>query len=229
MSKSILIIEQDEPLADELIRSFKDNGYVCNLFHQEAEGFKKIKELQPDILVLDDTCKTTLAVETTAIGIAGLPTVFVSPAGDFKKTVRRALDEIKEKLTLASVPADLANKKILWVEDDTFIGDILSKKFSAYNCRISLFTNGDGALKYLDTEKPDIIILDLLLPGMSGFDILKKIRDNHTLDKVPVVVLSNSDQPADINKARAMGIQKFLVKAAVSLDDIIKVVAELLR
>jgi DNA-binding response OmpR family regulator len=227
MNKSILIIEQDEPLGDEIIQSLKDNGYECTLFRQGTEGLNKIKEIHPDIIVLDDIYENALVPALTAAGISEIPTVFISPATDFNETINRALLEVKEKLSLGSPSASLSGKKILWVEDDKLIATILTKKFSAYGCNISLFKNGADALTYLEKQKPDVIVLDLLLPGMSGFDVLKKIRSNHTLDTVPVLILSNLNQPADTDKAKVMGAQKFLVKAAVSLDDIVKVVVEL--
>lgn len=125
---------------------------------------------------------------------------------------------------------DRARKRILWVEDDKLIGAILSKKLSASGFDVRHFENGEEALKELQNDIPDLIILDLILPGMSGFDILQKIRmdKNHdALQKVPVMILSNLSKPSDFEKAKILGAAKFLVKAAVSLDQIVEEAKEL--
>jgi len=124
----------------------------------------------------------------------------------------------------------LAGKHLLWVEDDKFLGSIILKRMREYKCEVFLAKNGDEAFSYLSkgNQLPSIIILDLILPGMSGFDILKKIREDQNLSVVPILILSNLNQPADIERAKILGAQKFIVKASVSLDEIIRNVESLI-
>jgi DNA-binding response OmpR family regulator len=124
---------------------------------------------------------------------------------------------------------ELAGKKILWVEDDKFLGTILQKRIHGYGCEVFLASNGDEAFAYLAKEVPHVIVLDLVLPGMSGFDILKKIRDDRTFKDVPVLVLSNLSQSGDVERVKILGAEKYLVKAAVSLDEIIRQVKLLVK
>jgi CheY-like chemotaxis protein len=100
-----------------------------------------------------------------------------------------------------------------------------------YNCEMFLAKNGEEAFAYLASAKqpPHVIVLDLVLPGMSGFDILKKIRDDSALTDVPVIVLSNLNQSADLERAKILGAQKFMVKASASLDEIVKNVEALAK
>ena len=112
-------------------------------------------------------------------------------------------------------------KKVLWVEDDKLIGTILAKKLIAAGFDLFHAKNGDEALKTLKTTLPNAIVVDLILPGMSGFDILQAINLDGRLKMVPKMVLSNLSRPSDIEKAKALGAQKFLVKAATSLDQIV--------
>ena len=128
-----------------------------------------------------------------------------------------------------SAPSDSMKKKILWVEDDKLIGNILEKKLIGSGFNLYHATEGNDALKYLDGNIPDVIILDLLLPGMSGFDILQKIRSDMRLKKIPAIILSNFNKPSDIEKAKILGAQKYLVKAAISLDQIVEEVKELIK
>lgn len=122
-----------------------------------------------------------------------------------------------------------AGKTILWVEDDRLLSTILSKKFEGTGYKLLKANKGDEAFEYLKTEIPDIVILDLLLPEMSGFDILQKIKMNEKLRKIPVIMLSNMSKQSDIDKAKVLGANKFIVKAAVSLDEIIREVENLIK
>lgn len=113
-------------------------------------------------------------------------------------------------------------KKILWVEDDKLISNILGKKLIASGFNLNHVINGEEALKILETERPNIIILDLLLPGMNGLDILQKIEANPSYKSIPVMILTNLDKQSDKDRARLLGAKIFLVKASTSQDQIIK-------
>ncbi len=73
----------------------------------------------------------------------------------------------------------------------------------------------------IQNTRPDVIVLDPLIPGMSGFDVLQKIKSVDSLKNVPVMILSNLNKQSDIDRAKLLGAQKFLVKAAASLDQIV--------
>ncbi|HEY4504112.1 MAG TPA: response regulator [Candidatus Paceibacterota bacterium] len=122
-----------------------------------------------------------------------------------------------------------SGKKILWVEDDKFLSSILFKKFESYGYKVFGAKDGDEAFAILRKEIPDIILLDILLPGMNGFDILQKIKMNKETNTIPVIILSNMSKQSDMEKAKLLGANKFLVKVAVSPDEIIKEVENLVR
>ncbi|MDP3962838.1 MAG: response regulator [bacterium] len=124
--------------------------------------------------------------------------------------------------------ATAGGKKILWVEDDKLLGSILFKKFQSSGHTVLFAKDSDETFALLEKDTPDIIILDIMLPGMNGFDILQKIKSNEKLRNVPAIMLSNISKESDIEKAKKLGAQKFLVKVAVSLDEIIKEVNSLL-
>lgn len=122
-----------------------------------------------------------------------------------------------------------AKRKLLWIEDDKLIGTILSKKFVTSGFDLFHAKNGEEAMEALKTSIPDVIAVDLILPGMSGFDILQTMNQDERLKKIPKMVLSNLSKPADIEKARSLGAQKFLVKAATSLDQIVSEVRAMIK
>ena len=107
------------------------------------------------------------------------------------------------------------------MEDDKLIGSILSKKFISSGFNLHHATNSEEAFVYLKNDAPDIFVLDLMLPGMDGFEILQKIRQDERFKKTPVIILSNLSKPSDFEKAKLLGATKFMVKASSSLDQIV--------
>ncbi|MBI2097672.1 MAG: response regulator [Candidatus Vogelbacteria bacterium] len=116
---------------------------------------------------------------------------------------------------------DNAKKTVLIVEDDEFLRSLTAKRLEKENYVIEVAVDGENAISVLDTMKPDIILLDLLLPGKDGFEVLKKIRSTESVKTVPVVIFSNLGQKEDIEKAKALGVDDFLIKANFTLDDVV--------
>jgi DNA-binding response OmpR family regulator len=152
-----------------------------------------------------------------------------NPTESAKKDTLKDVQKDTQADAQKDIHAGLVGKRILWVEDDKFLGNIVSKRMSEYKCEMYLAKNGDEAFAYLAKQKepPHIIVLDLVLPGMSGFDILKNIRNDSALAAVPVIILSNLNQSADVDRAKILGAQKFMVKASASLDEIVKTIETL--
>jgi CheY-like chemotaxis protein len=121
----------------------------------------------------------------------------------------------------------LEGKKILWVEDDQFLNDIIARKLTATKCHFFHATGGEEALSIISKEKPDVVMLDIILSGMDGFEILRRIKSNPETKDTPVILLSNLGQPSDLEKGKNLGAEKFLVKATVSLNEIIGEIKEL--
>lgn len=116
---------------------------------------------------------------------------------------------------------DNVKKTVLIVEDDEFLRSLTAKRLEKENYAIEVAVDGENAISVLDTLKPDIILLDLLLPGKDGFEVLKKIRSTEAVKTVPVVIFSNLGQKEDIEKAKALGVDDFLIKANFTLDDVV--------
>ncbi len=128
-----------------------------------------------------------------------------------------------------TVGAATGKKKLLWVEDDRLIGSILAKKLSSSGFELLHAKNGEEALEGIKNFTPDAMVFDLVLPGMSGFDILQRIKQDSRFKKTPAMILSNLSKQSDIERAKALGAQKFLVKASVSLDQIVEEVRGLCK
>lgn len=123
---------------------------------------------------------------------------------------------------------NLEGKKIVWVEDDQFFTDIITRKLSLTKCLFFVSNEGEQALKIINQEIPDIIVLDIILFGMDGFEILRRIKSDPKTKHIPVVLLSNLGQPNDVEKGKNLGATRFLVKAAVTPNEIIDQIKEVL-
>lgn len=121
----------------------------------------------------------------------------------------------------SAAPGKLKGKKILWIEDDVFLNDILAKKLTDEGCIPMNARNGEEAMHLLEQEVPDVILLDLVLPGMSGFDVLEKIKGDARLKGVPAIVFSNLGQASEVEKAKKLGAVKHLVKAEIDVGEVI--------
>lgn len=111
-------------------------------------------------------------------------------------------------------------KKILIIEDDTFLQGLAANKLQSEGFEVNTATNGNEALTRLDQEMYDAIILDLMLPDISGFDILKQIRSRETNSQIPIIIFSNLSEDKDIKHGLDLGATDYLVKANFTLDEL---------
>lgn len=143
------------------------------------------------------------------------------PKDDINFVPLAAADAAQAASSAPAAPAAGKGPTIVWAEDDKLISSILAKKFGASGFNVIHAKNGVEALEALKTVVPSAIVLDLLMPDMNGFDVLEKVRQDARLKDVPAMILSNLSKPSDIEKAKSLGAKKFIVKAAVSLDQIV--------
>lgn len=113
-------------------------------------------------------------------------------------------------------------KKILIIEDDTFLQGLAANKLQAEGFEVNTASNGNEALTNLGQETYDAIILDLMLPDISGFEILKQIRSRETNNKLPILIFSNLSDDKDIKQGLDLGATDFLVKANFTLEELVE-------
>ena len=117
---------------------------------------------------------------------------------------------------------------ILLVEDDPFLSSILQLKLNKENFKTIRAADGEEALNILIEQgiRPDVILLDLILPKKNGFEVLETIRQDPTLEKLPVIIISNLGQPSDIDRGKSLGVIDYFVKAKLSVDELVNKVRE---
>jgi CheY-like chemotaxis protein len=120
-------------------------------------------------------------------------------------------------------------KKIMWVEDDELLGSLIVKKISEKGCILVYIPTGEQAVEVVEKEMPDLLLLDILLPGISGIDVLEKIKSNPKLKDIPVVIFSNLDDQASIDRCLALGAAAYYVKTSMTLDEITEKIEFILK
>jgi len=116
----------------------------------------------------------------------------------------------------------MSDKKqnILIVEDDTFLQGLMASKVNSNGFEITTASNGEEAMTALAKTKFDGILLDLMLPDISGFDILENLKSDGS--KIPVIVFSNLSDDKDIKKAMSLGAKEYLIKSNFTLEELIE-------
>ena len=115
----------------------------------------------------------------------------------------------------------LKGAKVLWVEDDKFLRNMIDQRLAPTGADLVSVTDGAKALETIKSYIPDIIMLDLLMPNVDGFEILKLVKSDASLKHIPVLVLSNLGQKEEVESCKKLGAEDFIIKATIGLDDII--------
>ena len=119
--------------------------------------------------------------------------------------------------------------KILVVDDDPFILDMYVIKFKEQGFQIDTATDGKMALERIDAGKPDIVLLDVVMPKMDGFDVIKKIQDSQTPRAFKILFLTNFGQKEDVERGMQMGADGYIIKAHFTPSEVVAKVKELLK
>lgn len=112
--------------------------------------------------------------------------------------------------------------KVLLVEDDVALRDIYSARFMAEGYDVVTASDGEMALTQAVKEKPDLIILDVMMPKISGFDVLDILRATPETKETKVIMMTALSQEADVDKGKSLGADEYLVKSQVTLTDVIE-------
>ena len=120
-------------------------------------------------------------------------------------------------------------KKILIIEDDKFLRELMVRKLeSDQGFEILSAIDGESGLKAMKEQKPDTVLLDLILPGMGGFDVLVKMKEDVALADIPVIILSNLGQQEDVDRGLQLGAVDFMIKAHFTPNEIVEKIRQVL-
>lgn len=120
-------------------------------------------------------------------------------------------------------------KIILLVEDDSFLSSLLKNRFIKEGLNVVHAHDGQEAIDVLKSSKPDVILLDLILPKKSGFEVMETMRQDPQLENAPIIIISNLGQPEDVQRGQELGAVEYFVKAKTSIDDLVNNVLGFLK
>lgn len=118
--------------------------------------------------------------------------------------------------------------KILLVEDDVALRDVYSARLQAEGYTIVTAANGEEALAMAVKEMPDLVLLDVMMPRISGFDVLDIIRSTPETAAVKVIMMTALSSPEDHARGEKLGVDRYLVKSQVTLEEVVGTIAEVL-
>ncbi|MFW5888532.1 MAG: response regulator transcription factor [Patescibacteria group bacterium] len=271
--KNILIIEDEISLAGVLKTKLEKEGYVVDLAEDGKEGYKKIKEGNPDLVLLDIVMPVMdgyEVLEQMREDNIQIPVIIISNSGqpvELEKT--KSLGAVDHLIKTQFEPKEVIDKvmdylneerrekenkkedkdteqrewsgkthskknnnvKILVVEDDPFLRDLITRELAKEGFAVYEAVDGEKALARLGNLNPDIILLDIILPAIDGFEVLEKIRghEDKNINKVPVLMLSNLGEKDDIKKAKELGADDYMVKAHFTAKEITKKIKKTLN
>ena len=119
-------------------------------------------------------------------------------------------------------------KKILVVEDEQILLRALNVELLSQGFEVLSAKDGETGLRLINEEKPGLVLLDLILPKMHGFEVLKAIKSNEDTKEIPVIILSNLGQDSDIKKGLELGAVGYFVKASTDLSELSKKINKIL-
>jgi len=113
-------------------------------------------------------------------------------------------------------------KKVLIIEDELILLDLLTKKLSREGYEVKTAQNGKEGMLMMEKEVPDLVLTDIIMPEKDGFAVIAEMKQNELLKNVPIIIISNSGQPVDLDKARGLGVFDWLVKTEFDPQEVIE-------
>ncbi|GIW68888.1 MAG: hypothetical protein KatS3mg100_382 [Candidatus Parcubacteria bacterium] len=273
--KHILLLEDDDILADLITEVLERNGYLVTRCRDGEDGLAFLKVENADLILLDIQMPKVngyQVIEALKDARRNIPVIVISNSGqpvELQRLARvgvvdylikaefdpqellamintffdtkpsatvafpepRQPQEDKSDAGAASGKTFTSTKRpvVLLVEDDAFLADIIMQKLRQYSYELHLARTGEEAVREYEQLRPDLILLDLLLPGMSGVDVLRHIRNERSDTQTRVIVVSNFSEDGYRDAVEQLGASRYLVKASVSPGEIAKAVEEELR
>ncbi len=117
--------------------------------------------------------------------------------------------------------SNVKKSKVLIAEDDIFLAGIYSKKFSNEGYDVVVVPDGKKALAMIKQKKPNIILLDIMLPVMDGFEVLKRIRGDKAVGDIPVILLTNLSDQCGIKRGYDLGIKDYVIKSFFTPSEVV--------
>jgi len=231
----------------ELIGSANPDVVLLDILMPKMNGFEVLKKLQekneaiPPIIIISNSGQPVEVDKAISLGAKDyIVKAQITPeevVSKIKKMFERGNERTAsvepkiEAKSFAPTKDDNSEHKILLIEDDQFLRDLMRTKLNREGFEVLFRIDGKEGLRAIQTEKPDLVLLDVILPGIDGFSVLQQIRSSGDPEvaKVPIVLLSNLGQDSDVAKGKQLGANDYLIKSNLTIDEIIKKIRVFLK
>lgn len=227
------------------ISSFKPDLILLDIVMPKMDGYEVLEKMSEEkisipVIIISNSGQPVEIEKTTKLGAVDHLIKTEFSATDVLEKVKKCVHAdgtiacpINGGPTLApkeDANAKKLNIKVALVEDDPFLREICSKKLAKEGYTVYEAIDGQQALDTVKKVKPDIVLLDIILPAIDGFQILHELRQNSdkAIASVPIIMLSNLGQDDDIKKAMEMGANDYLVKAHFTTEEIAEKIKKIL-
>ncbi|MBI1888348.1 MAG: response regulator [Candidatus Spechtbacteria bacterium] len=254
----ILIIEDEPTLGKMLKDKLTKDGYEVFSARDGEEGLLEVRKEKPALVLLDIAMPKLGGMEVLETmhadpELSAIPVIIISNSGEpveidrakslgvkdylikaefDPKEVSEKVGKVLGNLEGSSMPhreRSKDQKKVLVIEDDQFLRDLIIKKLEEEGFETLQAIDGEEGLRLIREEKPAIVLLDLILPGVDGFEVLKQAKEDAGVRAIPIIILSNLGQKDDIDRGLALGAEDYLIKAHFTPGEIVQKVKDTLR
>lgn len=251
-----VLVAKDGEEGFNLIKSGKPDLVLLDIILPKMDGFQVLEKLQKEgisvpVIVVSNSGQPVEVDKALKMGIRDFLVKAEFNPSDVLEKVESILGKSPlraEKVAVASPSASVvaasdpaisvpqtenakpaAGNKILIVEDDKFLRDLISQKLVREGFVSLDAIDGEAGLKIAAEKSPDLILLDLILPSLDGFEVLRQLKSVPLTSKIPVIVLSNLGQKEDMDRAMSGGAEEFMIKAHFTPGEIIAKIKEILK
>jgi len=120
-------------------------------------------------------------------------------------------------------------KKIIIIEDEQILLNLLKERLTEEGYEVITAIDGQEGLEKIKQKKPDLILLDIVMPKMDGFEVMEALNKDENLAKIPVIIISNSGQPVELDRAKKLGAKDWLIKTEFDAKEVVNKVNKQLR
>ena len=239
---TILVIDDDASMHDLLNRLLVREGFYVEVAQNGEIGLRKARDLKPDVIVLDVLMPGmdgwgVLSRLKNSPETADIPVVMLTMVDDRSKGyalgvtdyIYKPVDRDRLMTTLKRCVRYGDTSPVLVVDDDASQRDLLKRTLEKEGWEIMRAHNGRAALEAVNARLPSVIILDLMMPEMDGFEFVNRLREDPRTRDVPVIVLTAMDLSQADEKLLAMDVTEILEKGASSKERVISLVKDLVQ
>jgi DNA-binding response OmpR family regulator len=231
-----------------LIIAEKPDVVLLDIVMPKMNGYEVLRSLQesrvsiPPIIIISNSGQPVEVDKAINLGAKDyVVKAQITPEEVVKKVQKifmpptvKSATSTKEKFTEeALVDAKTRNSehRILLIEDDQFLRELLSAKLKREGFAVQICVDGQEGLRTIQNTRPELVLLDVILPGLDGFSVLQQIRasGDQRVSKIPIVLLSNLGQDSDVTKGMQLGANEYLIKANLTIDEIIRRIQKYLK